>query len=555
MRAVAIEDTIDGGCLLQLLIHHLVDDNMTVKQAVKEIALIEQGRSAELPKPVPFRNFIAQARLGVSDSEHQAYFHRRFGDLDEGTLPFGLNDVMGDGDNIDEQRLVIDGELAAAIRHQARLHGVSVAAFFHLAWSLVIAKAAGKDDVVFGTVLSGRMQGIEGAERALGIFINTLPLRISLGCQGTDECLRQTHAALSELIHHEHASLGQAQRCSGLPGGTPLFSSLLNYRLGTPEKEGNATPTWQGMEILGGQERTNYPVGMSVNDLGDGFQLVGQISRTIGAQRLCDYMKEAVVGIVVNLQMAPQKAISEISLLGKYEQQLLSEWGENTQQYSDTSPIHYLIERQTAAAPEATALVFEDQSLSYAELNARANRLAHYLIGMGVQPETRVGIAIERSIEMVVGLLAILKAGGVYVPLDPDYPSDRLAYMVEDSGIELLLTQQYLRESLPVAESLNVIELDQLDVTHHASTNPNVALHGENLAYVIYTSGSTGQPKGAQLCHANVMRLLDTTAPWFNFDEQDAWTMFHSYAFDFSVWEVFGALCTGGKLARSALLG
>ena len=161
--------------------------------------------------------------------------------------------------------------------------------------------------------------------------------------------------------------------------------------------------------------------------------------------------------------------------------------------------------------------------------------MAHYLIGSGVKPETRVGIAVERSLEMVVGLLGILKAGGAYVPLDPDYPSDRLAYMVEDSGIELLLTQQYLRESLPVAESLNVIELDQLDVTHHASTNPNVALHGENLAYVIYTSGSTGQPKGAQLCHANVTRLLDTTAPWFNFDEQDVWTMFHSYAFDFSV--------------------
>ena len=199
MRAVAIEDTTDGGCLLQLLIHHLIDDNMTVKQAVKEIALIEQGRFAELPEPLPFRNFIAQARLGVSDSEHQAYFHRRFGDLDEGTLPFGLNDVMGNGDDIDEHRLVIDGELAAAIRHQARLHGVSAAAFFHLAWSLVIGKATGKDDVVFGTVLSGRMQGIEGAERALGVFINTLPLRITLGAQVVDECLRQTHDALSEL--------------------------------------------------------------------------------------------------------------------------------------------------------------------------------------------------------------------------------------------------------------------------------------------------------------------------------------------------------------------
>ncbi|MDQ7733303.1 amino acid adenylation domain-containing protein [Halomonas sp. SpR1] len=548
MRAVAIEDTVDDSYLLQLLIHHLIDDNMTVKQAVKEIALIEQGRSAELPEPVPFRNFIAQARLGVSDSEHQAYFHQRLGDLDEGTLPFGLNDVMGNGDDIDEQRLVVDGELAAAIRDQARCHGVSAAAFFHLAWSLVIAKATGKDDVVFGTVLSGRMHGIEGAERALGVFINTLPLRITLGSQGVDECLLKTHDALSELLHHEHASLGLAQRCSGLPGGAPLFSSLLNYRQAAPQRGENAAPTWKGMETLGGQERTNYPVGMSVNDLGQGFQLVAQISRTIGAQRLCDYMRAAIVGIVASLQHTPQQAICEVSLLGKNERQLLSGWGESLHLHPDAPLIHHLVERQAAVTPEATAVVFEDQSLSYAALNARANRLAHYLIGLGVEPETRVGIAVERSLEMVVGLLGILKAGGAYVPLDPDYPSDRLAYMVEDSGIELLLTQQHLRESLPVAESLNAIELDQLDVAHHASTNPSVALHGKNLAYVIYTSGSTGQPKGAQLCHANVTRLLDTTAPWFNFDEQDAWTMFHSYAFDFSVWEVFGALCTGGKL-------
>ncbi|MGP5323808.1 amino acid adenylation domain-containing protein [Vreelandella titanicae] len=548
MKAVAIEDTAGDSYLLQLLIHHLIDDNMTVKQAVKEIALIEQGRSAELPEPVPFRSFIAQARLGVSDSEHQAYFHRRLGDLDEGTLPFGLNDVMGDGDDIDEQRLVLDGELAAAIRDQARRHGVSAAAFFHLAWSLVIAKATGKDDVVFGTVLSGRMQGIEGAERALGVFINTLPLRITLGSQGVDECLRQTHDALSELLYHEHASLGLAQRCSGLPGGAPLFSSLLNYRLSVPEREGSTTPTWEGMDSLGSQERTNYPLGMSVNDLGKDFQLVGQVSRVIGAQRLCDYMRSAVAGIVESLQTAPQQAISEISLLEKNERQLLSEWGENTQQSSEAAPIYQLIERQAEVNPEATALVFEEQSLSYAELNARANQLAHYLIGLGVKPETRVGIAAERSIEMVVGLLAILKAGGAYVPLDADYPSERLAYIAEDSGIELLLIQQHLRDTLPVVENLNVIELDQLDVYHHASSNPGVALHGEHLAYVIYTSGSTGRPKGAAIRHDALTNCMVWMQETYQLTDTDAVLHKAPFGFDVSVWEIFWPLSVGVRL-------
>tara|TARA_R110001583_G_scaffold75188_5_gene207275 strand:+ start:3504 stop:14609 length:11106 start_codon:yes stop_codon:yes gene_type:complete len=551
MRAVAIEDTTDGECLLQLLIHHLIDDNMTVKQAVKEIALIEQGRFAELPEPLPFRNFIAQARLGVSDSEHQAYFHRRFGDLDEGTLPFGLNDVMGNGDDIDEQRLVIDGELAAAIRDQARRHGVSAAAFFHLAWSLVIAKATGKDDVVFGTVLSGRMQGIEGAERALGVFINTLPLHITLGSQVVDECLRQTHDALSELLHHEHASLGLAQRCSGLPGGAPLFSSLLNYRQAAPQRGESIAPTWEGMETLGGQERTNYPITMAVDDLGDGFQLVGQVNRTIGGQRLCAYMRAAVDGIVDSLQNASKQAISEISLLGKNEQQLLREWGVSSYQHLNAQPIHQLIEQQAAATPETMALVFEDQSLNYNDLNARANQLAHYLIGLGVKPETRVGIAVERSIEMVVGLLAILKAGGAYVPLDPDYPSDRLAYMVEDSGIELLLTQQHLRDALPVADGLNVIDLDRLEVAHHAPTNPNVALHGENLAYVIYTSGSTGRPKGAANRHHALTNRLQWMQEVYGLTTDDAVLQKTPFSFDVSVWEFFWPLMQGARLVMA----
>ncbi|MGP9766974.1 amino acid adenylation domain-containing protein [Halomonas sp. AOP13-D3-9] len=548
IRALAAHDAEQNRWLLQLPSHHLVMDHTTLELLVEEIALIQQGREDELPKPIPFRNFVAQARLEISLEEHETFFRERLGDIEEPTAPFGLLDIRGDGSDIEEVRVLLDTELAQKVRQQAKRHGVSTASLFHLAWALVLSKTTGRDDVVFGTVLFGRMQGIEGAERALGMFINTLPVRIKTSAQGVDKCLSQTHGALSELMHHEHASLGLAQRSSGLMGGTPLFTSLLNYRYGAAQQEETPVHTWEGMELLEAQERTNYPITMSVDDLGNGFQLVGQVSRMIGAQRLCDYLNSAILGIVDNLQVAPQQPLSEINLLRTGEQQLLSEWGENTQQYSGTSLIHHLFEGKAAATPEVTALVFEEQSLSYAKLNARANQLAHYLIGLGVKPEIRVGIAMERSIEMVVGLLGILKAGGAYVPLDPDYPSDRLAYMVEDSGIELLLTQQHLRESLPVAESLNVIELDQLDMTHNASTNPNVALHGENLAYVIYTSGSTGQPKGAQLCHANVTRLLDTTAPWFNFDEQDAWTMFHSYAFDFSVWEVFGALCTGGKL-------
>ncbi|MFM9272239.1 amino acid adenylation domain-containing protein, partial [Halomonas elongata] len=211
-------------------------------------------------------------------------------------------------------------------------------------------------------------------------------------------------------------------------------------------------------------------------------------------------------------------------------------------------PIHHLIEHQAATAPEGTALLFEDQSCSYAELNVRANRLAHYLIGVGVKPEIRVGIAMERSIEMVVGLLAILKAGGAYVPLDLDYPSERLAYIAEDSGIELLLTQQHSRESLPVIDGLGVVELDRLDVVHHAATNPEVELHGEHLGYVIYTSGSTGRPKGAAIRHDALTNCMVWMQETYQLNGTDAVLHKAPFGFDVSVWEIFWPLSVGARL-------
>ncbi|MGU1264142.1 AMP-binding protein [Pseudomonas aeruginosa] len=213
------------------------------------------------------------------------------------------------------------------------------------------------------------------------------------------------------------------------------------------------------------------------------------------------------------------------------------------------SCLHRLIERQAAERPRATAVVYGERALDYGELNLRANRLAHRLIELGVGPDVLVGLAAERSLEMIVGLLAILKAGGAYVPLDPRYPSDRLGYMIEDSGIRLLLTQRAARERLPLGEGLPCLLLDaEHEWAGYPESDPQSAVGVDNLAYVIYTSGSTGKPKGTLLPHGNVLRLFDATRHWFGFSADDAWSLFHSYAFDFSVWEIFGALLHGGRL-------
>ncbi|ENO99092.1 syringomycin synthetase [Thauera phenylacetica B4P] len=548
IRAVAAYDAEQSRWLLQLPSHHLVLDHTTLEQLVGEIALIQQGKEAQLPEPVPFRRFVAQARLGVSRTEHEAFFGKMLGDVEEPTAPFGLLDVQGDGSDVEEVRLPLETELARQIRAQAQRHGVSAASLFHLAWALVLGKTTGKGDVVFGTVLFGRMQGGEGAERALGMFINTLPVRIRLGGRSVLQSLRETQAVLTGLLHHEHASLSLAQRCSGLPGGTPLFSALLNYRYSVQQDEGETASAWEGMDVLGGEERTNYPVGMSVDDLGQGFRLVGQVQKTVGALRLCEYLRAAVAGLVEALADHPGQAVGEIDLLSDAERRQLADWGVNERRHPDVEPVQRLIEQQVQARPEATALVFGDEALTYAELNARANRLAHRLIALGVRPEAKVGIAVERSVEMVVGLLAILKAGGAYVPLDPEYPAERLAYMVEDSGIGLLLTQSWVRERIPATERLGVLELDRLDLGGEPEHDPNVAVHGEGLAYVIYTSGSTGRPKGAAIRHRSLASCMTWMQQTYGLTSTD--TVLHKapFGFDVSAWEIFWPLTAGVRL-------
>ncbi|TFW07891.1 amino acid adenylation domain-containing protein, partial [Oxalobacteraceae bacterium OM1] len=216
--------------------------------------------------------------------------------------------------------------------------------------------------------------------------------------------------------------------------------------------------------------------------------------------------------------------------------------------------LHTLFERQAARTPDAIALSLGAEQLSYAELNARANRLAHHLMSLGVKPDALVAVALPRSVDLVVTLLAILKAGGAYLPLDPAYPADRLGFMLEDSAPRVLVTDAASRAHLvTLPAGLHVVELDRADALLDAcpGTDPDAAAIGVtpgHLAYVIYTSGSTGKPKGVMIEHANVVRLFTATDAWFGFNANDVWTLFHSYSFDFSVWEMWGALLYGGRL-------
>ncbi|WP_139269578.1 amino acid adenylation domain-containing protein, partial [Pseudomonas aeruginosa] len=250
-------------------------------------------------------------------------------------------------------------------------------------------------------------------------------------------------------------------------------------------------------------------------------------------------------GIVAN----PRQRLGELPLLDAPERrQTLSEWNPAQRECAVQGTLQQRFEEQVRQRPQAVALILDEQRLSYGELNARANRLAHCLIARGVGADVPVGLALERSLDMLVGLLAILKAGGAYLPLDPAAPEERLAHILDDSGVRLLLTQGHLLERLPRQTGVEVLAIDGLVLDGYAESDPLPTLSADNLAYVIYTSGSTGKPKGTLLTHRNALRLFSATEAWFGFDERDVWTLFHSYAFDFSVWEIFGALLYGGRL-------
>ncbi|CAJ9620982.1 syringomycin synthetase [Burkholderia pseudomallei] len=494
----------------RVLFHHLSIDHTTLERVIEEARAIGQGRAEDLPRPVPFRNFVAQARLGVSEADHEAYFRAKLGDIDEPTAPFGLLSVQGDGREIAEAARRLKPELSGALRGHARRLGVSAASMMHVAWGLVLSRTTGRQDVVFGTVLFGRMQGGAQSDRALGLFINTLPVRMRVAQTGVEASVKETHAQLAELMRHEHAPLVLAQRCSGVPAQTPLFTSLLNYRYSKPKVA--AAHIADGVELLDGHERTSYPLSMTVDDHERDFTIVAKVCERIGPQRVCELMELALEQLTRALSANPGGELAELDVLPAAERtQVLHGWNETGRAYARDACLHQLFEAQVSRTPEAAAVICGDETLSYTDLDARANRLAHYLRGQGVGPDTRVGLALGRGVEMMTGLLAILKAGGAYVPLDPGYASERLRAILDDSRPAIVLADAAGRTALDALAGAPPIADLHADASRWSalpSTPPRVeGLTPRHLAYVIYTSGSTGQPKGVMVEHASVVNL------------------------------------------------
>ncbi|ROM59197.1 non-ribosomal peptide synthetase [Pseudomonas poae] len=548
LRLVRAYDAVNARIVATLLFHHMALDHSALEVVCHEMQACLLGQGGALGQAVPFRNYVAQARLGISEQEHESFFRQMLGDISEPTLPFGLQDVQGDARAITEVSLPLAPELGQRLRAQARQLAVSAASLFHMGWAQVLGVLAGKRQVVFGTVLMGRMQGSHDTDRALGIFINTLPFRVDLEGQDVREGVKATHARLTTLLRHEHAALALAQRCSGVAAPTPLFSALLNYRHSAPAASAQALSAWSGIAALSAEERTNYPLTLSVDDLGDRFGLSLLASNLVDPHRVCAYLQTALENLVTALEQAPHTTLDQVTVVPAAERQLLLEQFNTTQaDFPQGTTLHARIEAQAVLTPDAVAAVHQGRQRTYAELNQQANLLAHHLLALGVKPDDRVAIVARRGLDTLAGLLAILKAGACYVPVDPSHPAERLNYLLSDSAPVAVLTQHALLDRLPTLD-VPVINLDRYTWQHHSASNPNTAVTPSNLAYVIYTSGSTGLPKGVMVEHHTVTNLVDWHCRAFDLCAGRHTASVAGFGFDAMAWEVWPALCVGATL-------
>ena len=537
----------NGRWLLLTLLHHLIGDHSTLEVLQTEIQAFLDGRGQTLGPPQPFRNLVAQARLGGSPQEHERFFREMLGMVEEPTLAFGLAEVHRDGSEVSEFHRMLPVQLNVRLRRQAKRVGVSLAAVCHLAWAQVLGRAAAQDSVVFATVLFGRMQGGEGADRAMGLFINTLPLRVELNL-AAPQAVRAAQATLAGLLAHEHAPLALAQRCSSVPSGAPLFNALLNYRHNVLSLEDAAAQA--GVEFLGARESSNYPLGLSVEDSGDALGLTAQTIRPLSSERICGYMQQALESLADALEQNAETPVRRLEVLPAAERELLLEtWNATQAEFPGHLCIHQLFEQQVERAPYATALVFQQQALTYAELNQRANQLAHRLMEFGVGPDQRVALCVERSPAIVIAFLAILKAGAAYVPLDPVYPGERLSYILTDAQPTLLLADPAGRAALGEAALAAQPVLDPNHLSPGPDHNPQRAeLTSRDLAYIIYTSGSTGQPKGVMLEHRGAINMALAQVERFALNPSSRAIQFASISFDASISEFLMTLAAGAAL-------
>jgi amino acid adenylation domain-containing protein len=542
--------------------HHIVFDGWSASLLLQEVLAFYQafcrGQSLQLEPPRSYRDYIIW--LQHQDlSQAEAYWRQTLKGFTAPT-PFGVDraqkqtglDQEG-GYQALETKLSVDA--TSALQSLAREHHLTLNTVVQGAWALLLSRYSGEEDILFGSVISGRPAELAGAATRVGLFINTLPTRVRVSAEEKLlPWLNALQAQQVEMRQYEYSPVLKIQGWSDVPRGLPLFESVFIFENWPGDL---SLQDWRG-ELEIGEARcmeggTGFPLTVQVSPDRQLALIINYDRRRFDADtisRMLEHWRTLLEGMVAN----PQRRLSELPLVTEAERhQLLVAGNDTLADYPHDQCLHELFEAQTRRTPDDTALIFENQKMTYRELNARANQLAHHLRKLGVGPDVLVGICVERSLEMVVGLLGILKAGGAYVPLDPAYPEERLAFMLEDAQAPVLLTQQRLLEKLPIQnpkskiQNLPVMCLDTgwEVVAGESEENPVSGTTPENLAYVMYTSGSTGIPKGVLGLHRGAINRFAWMWQTYPFERDEVCCQKTSLNFVDSVWELFGPLLQG----------
>ncbi|WP_155493583.1 amino acid adenylation domain-containing protein, partial [Pseudomonas protegens] len=556
--------------VLVLTQHHIVSDGWSMGVMVDELIQLyagyRQGRTVSLPDlPIQYADYANWQRQWMDAGERERQLGYWLEQL-AGEQPLLMLPLDHSRPAIQSYRgalldIPLPEELRLGLKQLAQREGATLFMLLLASFQVLLHRYSGQADIRVGVPTANRNR-VE-TERLIGFFVNTQVFKAEVDGQlGFNDFLQQVkQTALMAQSHQDlpFEQLVEALRPERSLSHSPLFQAMFNHQ--TAVKKGGQSQRLDDLSIetLSWQGRAaQFDLTLDTFESEDGLWASLTYATDLFEASTIERLAQSWVQLLQGIVQQPRQRLGDLPLLGAAEQhQLLHEWTPATGEFVGEHSVHQWVQAQVQKTPDAQALLFAGQCLSYRELNARANRLAHKLIELGVGPEVRVGVALQRTPEMVVALLAVLKAGGAYVPLDPDYPQDRLAHMLRDSQAQILLTESALLSLLPSVESLQTLQLDAqpgwLDA--YSPENPPQRATADNLAYVIYTSGSTGLPKGVAIAHRNVLALIDWSNRVYSADDLQGVLASTSICFDLSVWELFVTLSSGGSivLARNAL--
>jgi amino acid adenylation domain-containing protein len=545
--------------VLLLTMHHIISDGWSLGILIDEISELYgafvEGRDAVLPElTVQYADYAQWQRDWMAGPvfDHQLnYWKQQLAGVPVLELPTDKPRPPMQTFHGAHETVRIAPALVRQLNELSNSQGATLFMTLLAAFYTLLYRYSGQTDVCIGTPVANRAR--PEFEPLIGCFVNSLALRANLDNDPrfVDLLLQVEDLTLEAYAHQDlpFERLVEALGVSRDKSHSPLFQVMFTLQNASSDHELRLPGL--ALEMLPSVVQTaKFDLTLNLAEKPEG--LVGELEYNTDLferdtiHRMVGHLECLLEAIVAH----PQNRLSELPLLTDQEQRLIiDEWNHATGDYAWQDTIHARFEAQVATNSQAPALTLDGEHLSYGELNRRANQLAHYLRGKGVSADDLIGISLERSFAMVVAILGVLKAGGAYVPIDPSNPEERMAFILEDAAVKLLVTDSATQARLPAGHYQPVL-LDQLAATlaQQASDNPEPISGPDHRAYVIYTSGTTGKPKGVLIPHSNVIRLFTATEQWFGFDSDDVWTLFHSFAFDFTVWELWGALCYGGRL-------